>query len=1324
MKNFSKGIIILCAVLLVSTFTKAQSVHKNPAVIINDIGTHSRVFSQSNIMGKTATCNTDTVNYTFNKTTAFQALNLTTSASVFAQWYPAPQALTVYGFDFYAWQTAATSAVVSITCNIYNSTVDSLPTGLPLRSVTVNVDSSFGGGLLSVLRKQAIFATPLTTNQPYVLTIETSSSVNVAAVANSWSAAPANGRSQWLSSIKLGSTFVRSYNISIGTSPSIYQFNADFIFQPYVSYSLTSGFNINSRNAGGNTVTFTNTSSPILFNPFYSVRAFQSIPQLSCLWDYGDTTGTWYTVDGTHSYTYRVPHSVKLKDTLYGWMTGCADQTIQTLNAAPAPAPAHNNGPLCIGATLRLTADTIPGANYYWTGPNGFSATTQNPTLTGANISMIGNYNVRAIIGQCSSMVATTYVNVISTPSATNNGPLCAGQTLNLSVTNITGALYSWSGPNGFTSTSQSPSKTGTTIADSGVYTVTVTLAGCGSIPYTTTAVINKVPATPTVTNNGPLCVGDNLNLTATYYSGGTYNWSGPNSFTSTQQNPTRPFAQNTFAGSYTVSITNNGCTSGVGSTTVIINNVPTTPLAGNNGPLCSGQTLSLTASAISGATYSWSGPNGFTSTTQNPTRTSLSTLDAGNYSVIATANGCPSQAGVTYVAITTLTPTPTTGNNGPLCPGQNLQLTASNISGASYSWSGPNGFTSTQQNPTVSSVTASNAGIYSVTANTSGCGTSSSGNTTLTVNALPSAPTAGNNGPICSGDSLHLTASNVAGASYFWSGPSGFSSTQQSPAIPAMNNTKAGLYTVYVTVTGCGTSPTSSTTVQTHAVPSTPTATSSQPCAGDSIVFACTTFGVGPNTTYSWSGPNSFSSTLKNPILYNSTALNAGTYSVIVTDSGCKSQSAPTSVTVKSIPVAPIPSSNAPICEGSTLLLSATAVSGATYIWSGPSSYNSSSQNPIIFSAVSANSGTYTVSSIINKCVSLPASVTVLINPLPTTPTVSNTGPKCVGDNISLSASNVSGATYSWTGPGGYASTLQNPVLTNVTTAVSGIYNVIAISSTCASPSASTTVIVNTFPQAPTLSSYPVSGNGCTGDSMMLFASSVAGATYNWTGPAGFGSTLQNPVIKNLSLVNAGIYSSTITKGGCTSSAQTLSISVNTAPNTGAITGLNAVKNYSTQVYSVSGSPGSVYSWSVTGGTFSAPSSTNSVSIVWGAPSSTASLSVVETAPTGCSGLLKKLDVTITANTGITENIMKNGMVKLYPNPATKVVNVDYDLSQASDSKIDFVNILGQVVLSQTTSLTKKEQTQIDISSLQTGVYFVNITVGDEKKIVKLTID
>ncbi|MFN8395377.1 MAG: HYR domain-containing protein, partial [Bacteroidia bacterium] len=60
--------------------------------------------------------------------------------------------------------------------------------------------------------------------------------------------------------------------------------------------------------------------------------------------------------------------------------------------------------------------------------------------------------------------------------------------------------------------------------------------------------------------------------------------------------------------------------------------------------------------------------------------------------------------------------------SNSPVCPGGTLQLNASTVSGATYSWTGPNGFTSNLQNPTISNASGVNSGTYVVTASVSGC--------------------------------------------------------------------------------------------------------------------------------------------------------------------------------------------------------------------------------------------------------------------------------------------------------------------------------------------------------------------------------------------------------------------------------------------------------------------------------------------------------------------------------------------------------------------------------------------------------------------------
>jgi hypothetical protein len=138
-----------------------------------------------------------------------------------------------------------------------------------------------------------------------------------------------------------------------------------------------------------------------------------------------------------------------------------------------------------------------------------------------------------------------------------------------------------------------------------------------------------------TITN---ACVGATANLTATSnYTVGTYAWSGPNGFTSNLQNPTIPNVQAINAGNYTVTFTEpNGC-SASNTVSMTVNAYPIA-VAGANSPNLGG-TLQLTGSG--GTSYAWSGPNGFTSTLQNPSLTNVTAPMAGNYYVTVTNNGC-----------------------------------------------------------------------------------------------------------------------------------------------------------------------------------------------------------------------------------------------------------------------------------------------------------------------------------------------------------------------------------------------------------------------------------------------------------------------------------------------------------------------------------------------------------------------------------------------------------------------------------------------------------------------------------------------------------
>ena len=109
---------------------------------------------------------------------------------------------------------------------------------------------------------------------------------------------------------------------------------------------------------------------------------------------------------------------------------------------------------------------------------------------------------------------------------------------------------------------------------------------------------------------------------------------------------------------------------------------------------------------------------------------------------------------------------------------------------------------------------TGASAGAQNITI-TNPDGQSTTGLGLLTVNPTPATPGATSNSPICAGAALQLNAPTVAGATYSWTGPNGFASSLQNPTIPGATAAATGVYSVAVTVSGCASSPgTTSATV------------------------------------------------------------------------------------------------------------------------------------------------------------------------------------------------------------------------------------------------------------------------------------------------------------------------------------------------------------------------------------------------------------------------------------------------------------------------------------------------------------------------------
>lgn len=303
---------------------------------------------------------------------------------------------------------------------------------------------------------------------------------------------------------------------------------------------------------------------------------------------------------------------------------------------------------------------------------------TNTPAGTGYKFRIVGSSPTRTSFTNNTDSIEIKAT--VAGFSAGSNTPVCAGDTLHLTGTSTsTGVSWSWAGVGSFSSSAEDTFIANTTTAMSGEYILTATLnsSGC-SLKDTVSVLVKALPNKPTTSSNAPLCAGGTLNLTgSSTTSGVTYSWAGPGSYTSSVQNPSINNISAGASGDYICSATANGCSS-KDTIAVVINPIPNKPTAGSNSLLCAGQDLNLTASTITGATYTWWGPAVFSASTQNPTRNNITTSHAGTYYVSATVNGCTSDTDSVVVLVN---PDPqvnivaTPGND--VCVGQSVSFVA-----------------------------------------------------------------------------------------------------------------------------------------------------------------------------------------------------------------------------------------------------------------------------------------------------------------------------------------------------------------------------------------------------------------------------------------------------------------------------------------------------------------------------------------------------------------------------------------------------------------------------------------------------------------------
>ena len=127
----------------------------------------------------------------------------------------------------------------------------------------------------------------------------------------------------------------------------------------------------------------------------------------------GIVTGTGYadsTATNGATYYYVVSAATSISS---AGETANSPTEAKVIMPTPPPSPvASYNNPMYVGMTLYLTASTVPGATYNWTGPGGFASTNQNPSINKADQRASGTYSVTAAIGGLTSSPSLVSVTI------------------------------------------------------------------------------------------------------------------------------------------------------------------------------------------------------------------------------------------------------------------------------------------------------------------------------------------------------------------------------------------------------------------------------------------------------------------------------------------------------------------------------------------------------------------------------------------------------------------------------------------------------------------------------------------------------------------------------------------------------------------------------------------------------------------------------------------------------------------------------------------------------------------------------------------------
>lgn len=906
---------------------------------------------------------------------------------------------------------------------------------------------------------------------------------------------------------------------------------------------------------------------------------------------------------------------------------------------------------ICSGQTVTYTnTSSNSPTSVTWTFPGGTPSSSTSAGPVTVTYSTAGTFSAKLLVSNSAGADSTTKVNLVSvttkvTPTASTIAPVCSNSP-SFTLSNCTPTGGVYSGP-GVSSGVFSPSSAGT-----GTKSIKYKLgSGQCADSVVFSIVVNAAPSV-SFASVGPFCLSNpSQTLTQGSPSGGVYSGSGVSSGSFSPS--TAGVGSHSLKYTYTNA---NACSDSASTTVTVVNSISvsttTVPNQCANGP-----SLTLSNGSPSGGTYSGPGVSGSNLFFPDSAGVGVHTIKykAGTGSCV---DSTTFQITVDSVPLVSL------AQVGPLCLSASPVTLMGSPAGGTYSGSG---VSTNTFNPSTAGLGSHIVGYTYSDANSCIDSTTITvvvnNGTTLAFGSLPT---------VCeSGSVFTLNQGTPAGGVY--SGPGVVQDSVFNPSLAG-----SGVHTLtYTDSSACGAKSVTQT-ITVNSAPKLVVSADTGMCKGDSMMFSAS-----GALTYSWSG----ATTLTNTTIANPTAFPTTTTRYYLVGRGANGCTATDSVllTVYLDPAVSAGKDDT-ICLGDTFQLQASGAS--SYRWFPPTG--------LFSTTVSNPKGTLTSDQVYfvegtdsNGCkaqdrvnVTVVSGVQVVLAPFSSV---------CLNDSaFALSGGTPAGGVYF--GVGVVNNNTFNPAL-----AGAGTHNIVyasAFSGACVTRD-SQNIVVSGGPQIV----WPQIGSSCEGDSIIQLGATPSGGVYS--GPGISGGTF-DPALAGFGTHEVSY--SVSDAQGCKAIMKQL-IAVRKGVDIDTIYGLNNVVKNKVYSYSVKALNGSAYDWSVVGGRVISKVA-NSATVRWGTGVS-GEVKVTQTNPEGCQDS-SKMQVAINV-LGAEEFELGENSVKLYPNPAQKELNIDFNGILGSIN-VSILDGSGKRVYTEKREVNANEVLRISVESLPNGTYHLNV--------------